>query len=118
MRLERLFRFIFCIIAIGYFQYVYLQKQHEVTKLRLDIPHLSANVKKAKEENLHLRFLVDQFENPQYLGKIARNKRFAHLKYPLLSEIITIHRDDKSMLESHVITSPNSKEAIPLIGNN
>lgn len=118
MRIERLFRCILCIIAIGYFQYVYLQKQHEVTKLRLDIPQLSANVKKAKEENLHLRFLVDQFENPQYLGKIARNKRFAHLKYPLLSEIITIHRDDKSMLESDVITGPSSKEAVPLIGNN
>lgn len=118
MRLERLFRCILCIIAIGYFQYVYLQKQHEVTKLRLDIPHLSANVKKAKEENLHLRFLVDQFENPQYLGKIARDKRFSHLRYPLLSEVITIHRDDKSMLHADMIKNPNTKEAIPVIGNN
>ena len=118
MRLERLFRCILCILAIGYFQYVYLQKQHEVTKLRLDIPHLSRKVKRAKEENLHLRFLVDQFENPQYLGKIARDKRFSHLKYPLLSEIITIHRDDTSMLESTIINGPSSKEAIPLIGNN
>lgn len=117
MRLERLFRCILCIIAIGYFQYVYLQKQHEVTKLRLEIPRLSANVKKAKEENLHLRFLVDQFENPQYLGKIARDKRFSHLKYPLLSEIITIRRDDKSMLESDIIKNSNCKENTPIIGN-
>lgn len=78
----------------------------------MSIPQLSANVKKIKEENLHLRFLVDQFENPQYLSKIARDKRFAHLKYPLLSEVITIHGYDKPSLEQ------DSKRGIPLIGNN
>lgn len=118
MKLERLFRCILCIIAIGYFQYIYLQKQHEVTKLRLDIPHLSSSVKKAKEENLHLRFLVDQFENPQYLGKIARDKRFAHLKYPLLSEIITIHMNDKSIQKPLTIKNLHPKVTIPLIRNN
>lgn len=99
MKLGRLFRCLLCILAIGYFQYIYLRKQHEVTKLRLSIPQLSANVKKMKEENLHLRFLVDQFENPQYLSKIARDKRFNHLKYPLLSEIITIPNHDKPILQ-------------------
>lgn len=117
MKLGRLFRCILCIIAMGYFQYVYLQRQHEVTKLRIEIPRLSANVKKAKEENLHLRFLVDQFENPQYLGKIARDKRFSHLKYPLLSEIITIRTDDKSIRESDMIKNANSTEDTPVQGN-
>lgn len=112
MKLGRLFRCILCILAIGYFQYIYLQKQHEVTKLRLSIPQLSAKVKKTKEENLHLRFLVDQFENPQYLSKIARDKRFAHLRYPLLSEVITIRSYDKPSLEH------DSKGGRPLIGNN
>lgn len=111
MKLGRLFRCILCILAIGYFQYIYLQKQHEVTKLRLSIPQLSASVKKIKEENLHLRFLVDQFENPQYLSKIARDKRFSHLKYPLLSEVITIREYDKPSLER------DSERGRSLIGN-
>lgn len=85
-----LLRLMICVLGIAYFQYRYLEKQNQVTKLRLEIPKISAAVKKFKEENSRLQFEIDQFENPAHLMEIARSAEFSHLKHPFLSDILTV----------------------------
>jgi len=87
-------RILLCVLAVAYFQYLYLQKQNQITKLRLEIPKITGELKQIKEENTRLQFEIDQFENPTHLMELARNEEFAHLKHPFLSDILTIHSQE------------------------
>jgi len=106
MKIGFVIRLFACIIAIGYFQYIYLQKQHKLTKIRLEIPKIASEYKKTQEENLSLKFEIDRFENPYHLLELAKSKQFSHLKHPLLSEIITI-----SMAKHVVPSKPEEYQA-------
>jgi len=83
-------RVLFCIAIVGVFLYVHILKQNTITELRLQIPQAAKELEAIKQENVRLRFEMDQFESPQHLMELSSQPQFSHLKYPLLNEIITL----------------------------
>jgi hypothetical protein len=70
--------------------YSYVDKQNEVTRLRLEIPVLAKEIKEIKEQNTRLHYEIEIFESPQRLMELARHSEFGHLKHPMLKEVITM----------------------------
>jgi len=84
-------RVFLCILTLGICLYAYINKQNQITELRLHIPTLSQELQVIQQKNTRLQFEIDQFENPLHLMELARCPQFSHLKHPLVNEIITIH---------------------------
>ena len=83
-------RIFFCIFAAGITLYSYIDKQNELTGLRMAIPALSKEVKAIHEENIRLKYEIDRFESPIHLMELARKPEFGHLKFPYLNQVITL----------------------------
>ena len=83
-------RILLCIAIVGILLFAYINKQNTITELRLEIPNAAKELQAVQQENTHLQFEIDQFENPQHLMELAGRPEFMHLKHPLLNEIITI----------------------------
>ncbi|EKE08745.1 MAG: hypothetical protein ACD_17C00013G0002 [uncultured bacterium] len=85
-----LFQIGICLSVFGMFLYVYLEKQNELTELKIRLPEVEKAVRLIQEENRRLAFEIDQFENPAHLIEIAHYPEYGHLKHPLLKEILTV----------------------------
>lgn len=79
-----------CILIAGLSLYAYVEKQNELTELRLNIPVLAKEVRHIQEENIRLKYEIDQFESPIHLMELARKAEFAHLKYPHLDQVLIL----------------------------
>jgi hypothetical protein len=87
-RLRLVIRLYVCIITAGLTLYAYIEKQNELTELRLAIPALAKEVKTLNEENTRLTYAIEQFESPILLMETMRKAEYSHLKYPYLNEEI------------------------------
>ncbi len=85
-RLKLVLRLYMCIITAGLTLYAYIEKQNELTELRLAIPALTKEVKNIQEENIRLTYAIEQFESPIRLMETMRKPEYSHLKYPYLNE--------------------------------
>jgi hypothetical protein len=85
-------RLLACILFAGLFLYKYIDKMNELTELRLSIPALAKELKETREENLELRYEIEQFESPIHLMELARKPEFGHLKYPSLEQVVIIEK--------------------------
>lgn len=83
-------RLLLCVICAGLLLYSYIDAQNAVTRLRLQIPVLSKEIRDLRETNTHLTYEIELFESPQHLLELAARPEFSHLKQPLLKEIITM----------------------------
>jgi hypothetical protein len=83
-------RILLCVICAGLLLYSYIDAQNALTRLRLQIPVLSKQIRDLHEENTHLTYDIRLFESPQHLLELAAHPSFSHLKQPLLREIITM----------------------------
>lgn len=105
-------RLLFCICIAGLALFAFIEKQNELTALRLQIPALSKELKKIQEENIRLQYEIDQFESPIHLMELARKPEFGHLKHPFLKDIIILpsHAKDKKeeFFPSHSLNDQNS----------
>jgi hypothetical protein len=88
--LRRLLQLFFCIIVVGLFLYIYIDKQNDVTELRLAIPNLEKEVKRYHEENTRLQYEINLIENPIHLMELVRQPEFSYLKYPHLDQVIIL----------------------------
>jgi hypothetical protein len=88
------FRIFICIGFLGGCLYSYLNLQNEITDLRIQIPQLVSELRKIKEENTHLHYEIERFECPENLMKLAQSKQFAHLRFPTMSQIVTLHQEN------------------------
>lgn len=86
-RLTTLHLFI-CIFVAALTLFAYIEKQNELTELRLKIPTLAKEVKQIEEENIRLNYEIDQFESPIHLMELSRKPEFSHLKYPNLDQVL------------------------------
>lgn len=73
-------KMLICIATVGAFLYAYIEKNNELTKLRLALPELTKEVKALQEENSYLHFEINRFKNPANLITFMRQPQFAHLK--------------------------------------
>lgn len=81
-------RVFICIFSVGLTLFAYIEKQNELTELRLAIPNIIKEVKNLQEENIRLTFEVEYFESPIHLMELMRKPEFSHLKYPFLQDQI------------------------------
>lgn len=81
-------RFFVCIFTAGVALFAYIDKQNELTELRLAIPALAKDIKNIHEENIRLKYEIDSFESPIHLMELVRKPEFGHLKYPYLNDEI------------------------------
>lgn len=79
-------RLFICILAAGLTLFGYIEKQNELTELRLAIPSLAKEVKSLQEENIRLTYEIEHFESPIHLMELMRKPEFSHLKYPFLPD--------------------------------
>ncbi|MGB7977946.1 MAG: hypothetical protein WCF19_02155 [Chlamydiales bacterium] len=85
-----LFRLGICLGVLGLSLYSYLDTQNQVTHLKIRLPEVERELKLIQEENCRLAYQLDQFENPANLIELARHPEYAHLRHPLLKEILTV----------------------------
>lgn len=79
-----------CILIAGVTVCLFIDKQNELTELRLTLPALAKEVRQIQEKNIRLQYEINQFESPIHLMELARKPEFGHLKYPYLNTIMTI----------------------------
>lgn len=79
-----------CLSVFSLCLFSYLEKQNELTELRLYAPRLVKEIKAIQEENARLHYEIEQFESPDNLMHLARDTRFSHLKHPLSKEVVML----------------------------
>lgn len=72
---------------LGLSMYAYIDKENEVTRLKLKIPEITKQTVLLSEENTRLRYQIDQFERPEHLMQLCRQSSFAHLKHPFIVDV-------------------------------
>ena len=80
-----------CICAAGFALFYHIDKQNELTELRLAIPVLAKEVKVLHEENISLKYEVDRFESPIHLMELMRKPEFGHLKFPYIKDELFLY---------------------------
>lgn len=85
-----LIRVLFCVLIGGITLYAYVEKQNQLTRMRLEIPALAKEVRGLEETNRRLKYEVEQFENPVHLIELLGKPEYGHLKHPNLDEITII----------------------------
>lgn len=79
-----------CLSVFSLCLFSYLEKQNQLTELRLYAPRLVKEIKGIQEENTRLHYEIEQFESPDNLMQLARDTRFSHLKHPLSKEVVML----------------------------
>lgn len=90
---ENLIRIFVCLLAAGLTLFAYIEKQNEVTELRLAIPQLTKEVAAIREDNIQLKYEIETFESPLHLMELMRSPEFSHLKFPYIDQEIFITQE-------------------------
>ncbi len=85
-------RILLCIVVAVGFVYGYIEKQNELTEVRLLIPVVSKELKGVTENNVRLQYSIYRFENPANLLQLAKRPELSYLKFPNPSEVIVVHQ--------------------------
>lgn len=85
-----LLRLLICILAIGGFLYTYIDKQNDLTELKIKVPELAAKLRTLEEDNAQLSLEIERLENPTRLIALLKEKEYSHLHYPYLNEVMVI----------------------------
>lgn len=102
-------RFFTCIFTAALTLFAYIEKQNELTELRLAIPAIAKEVKNIQGENIRLTYEIELFESPIHLMELMRKPEFSHLKYPFLPNEIFLPQGQVLSETSHE-TSLDLKE--------
>lgn len=88
--MKNLFKLGLCFCVLGICLYSYLNMQNEVTLAKIQLPEIEKEIRLIQEENRRLIYQIEQFENPAHLMELAHHPEYAHLKHPLIKEILTV----------------------------
>ncbi len=83
-------RLLICIMGAGLALYFTIEKQNELTELRLMIPVLSKEVRHIQEDNTRLQYEIEYYESPIHMMELVRKPEFSHLKFPSLQDVILL----------------------------
>lgn len=103
-----------CVASLAVCVFMLIQKENQITALRLSIPQLSSEVKLLAEENTRLEFEKQQFERPEHLLKLAQLPEFSHFHYPLAAHVAKVERGVSMAKRSD--TRQNSETKSPRLG--
>ncbi len=85
-----LFRITLCTTVVLALLLIYLDKQNELTKLKIMVPKAERELVLLKEENRRIKYEIEQFESPSHLMELARLPEFAHLRHPLVKDVLKV----------------------------
>ena len=85
-----LFRLLICIFVLGGYLYTYIDKQNDLTELKIAIPALSKQLRELEEKNDQLHVEIERLENPSRLIGLLREKEYSHLHYPYMNEVVVL----------------------------
>lgn len=74
-------RIVFCMLIAVTFAYSYIDKQNDLTRLRLMIPVAEKELKAILEDNVRLSYQIDCFECPTNLIELLKKPEFSYLKF-------------------------------------
>ncbi|WP_213318474.1 hypothetical protein [Chlamydiifrater volucris] len=82
------FRLAACCLFSAILMYSYVNKQNEITKVRLAIPRTSADLRELEEENVSLSFIIERYESSENLMEIASLPEYEGLHYPTIDSLV------------------------------
>ncbi|NGX56512.1 MAG: Cell division protein FtsL [Candidatus Anoxychlamydiales bacterium] len=85
-----IFRIICCLIVFGLCLYFYIEKQNELTEMKIKIPKLAKEISDLKEEIRKAKYEIKQFESPNRLMELVKSQEFSHLKHPFVNQVLSI----------------------------
>lgn len=89
---------LFCFFALSLCWIHYLEKQNELTELRLYGPRLALEIKGIQEENTRLKYQLQEFESPGNLMQMLGDSRFSYLKHPVSKDILVLQEEKEFFL--------------------
>lgn len=98
--------------SFGGVLYAYVSGQNEITKVRIELPKLTREVRLLEEQNLRLRYEIERFENPKHLMELAKRPEFSHLKHPLIDEIFVLQTKDEVSQTREEVVNPSRVRSI------
>ncbi|CCB86912.1 MULTISPECIES: hypothetical protein [Parachlamydia] len=84
------FQILVCISCAAFTLYGLIDRQNELTELRLAIPSLKKEVERIEKDNIRLSYEIDRFESPIHLMELQRKPEFGHLHYPYKNDIVVL----------------------------
>ena len=103
MSLGFLLRLFACIFILSAFLYSYVDKENQLTELRLEIPKLVRELRAIDEGNTKLQYEIEEFESPAHLMQLVGKAEFGHLKHPPRNKIIIL--SEPELLQDQEIAS-------------
>ena len=85
-----LYRLIVCIVSVTLLLYVYIDKQNDVTEVKMHIPKLQSSLQEAVLRNESLKLECGLLESPKRLIKLLRDPLYSHLRFPCRDDLIVI----------------------------
>lgn len=101
-------RIFLCVGLSSFFLYSYVNKQNELTELRMGIAQIAKEIQVVQKRNMQLKYEIDRFENPDHLMELARQERFSHLMHPLMTNVVMLR-------EGIALQKPSSDEKAVLL---
>jgi hypothetical protein len=86
--------------------YMHIQKQNQLTSLRMKIPLLIKELKEIQEENRLLRYAIAADTNPGRLQQVLRTPDYSHLKYARENQLLILPEGKILPGNEHAYTFP------------
>jgi cell division protein FtsB len=81
MNISLFIRLFFILFFSTLFLYFYIDKQNQITRLRLTIPTLQQEIEQLKQETVQLQYEIDQKETPERLLSLLEKPEYSGLNY-------------------------------------
>ncbi|MCH1430841.1 MAG: hypothetical protein GWP59_09060 [Chlamydiales bacterium] len=88
--------FTICLFALVVVFFSYIQRQNDLTTLRVFIPTRAKVLHDIKEENKRLQYQVDLFYSPSNLLRMSLKPEFGDLDFPYQDEVLLVDRNKVS----------------------
>lgn len=85
-----------CICLFGAFLVRHVQRQNDLTRLRLEIPQIAMQARALEERALQLQEEVGKLQTPKILLEQLDRSEFAHLRAPLPQQIWMLEEETRS----------------------
>jgi len=85
-----------CLSLCCFCLFDYVHRQHVIAKICLQIPQLSQQIVHLQGENRRLWYVIERFENPEFLLRLSKLPEFSHLQYPQEEDIYVLFSESKN----------------------
>jgi hypothetical protein len=88
--MNRFMRLLICLLFLGINLYCYIDMTNRQTQMRLELPKYEKAIEMLSQQNIQLKYELENFNNPQHLLELAKQPEYSHLKFPFMEEVLVI----------------------------